>query len=248
VVRAIFIGTAVSSLLAQVPQNAEQTQIHATPGADLTTGSNSGATASAAISASGTAPRIVYKVIAYQPHDPQNVRVDVSLKKQQVYVMDGDRCLMAAACCVGTPQAPTPKGRFKITEKVPDKRSGAYGYQVKNGVITPCDARSCHGAYVGYPMPFWCGFMPAYGFYEGYVWPTPHTHGVIRLDRQVAPRFFELVQTGTPVNIAETQAEDITVGRQVQRPDDYLDPDPPPAFMIGPGPFQMPPGRLLIAP
>src|SRR5437762_4290455 len=57
-----------------------------------------------------------YHVTAYRPHDPSAVRVRVSLSKQNVYVMEGDRCLMAAAISVGIPGKPTPKGNFTITQ------------------------------------------------------------------------------------------------------------------------------------
>ena len=188
-----------------------------------------------------------YHVTAYKPNNPDNVRVALSKSTQQLYVMEGDRCLMAAACNVGLPDKPTPSGHFTIEEKIPDKRSGSYGFSVSGGMVTPCDAGACTGSYVGYPMPFWCGFAPGYGFHQGYVWPVPRTHGCVRLDKQVAPRFYELVHIGTPVDIAETQPEDATVGRNVQRPSDYRDPDPAPSYMISSGPFQAPPGDLLIA-
>ena len=187
-----------------------------------------------------------YHVVAYKPHNPSDVRVYVSKSKEQVYVMEGSRCLMAAACDVGVPEKPTPSGHFSIEEKIPNKRSGAYGFSVSGGTITACDAGQCHGSYVGYPMPFWCGFSPGYGFHQGYVWPVPRTHGCIRLDKQVAPRFYELVHIGTPVDIAETQPLDATVGQHVARPSDYRDSDPAPAYMIGSGPFAKPAGPLLI--
>lgn len=187
-----------------------------------------------------------YHVTAYKPNNPDDVRVAVSKSTEQVYVMEGSRCLMAAACDVGLPEKPTPSGHFTIEEKIPDKRSGSYGFSVSGGMVTPCDAGECKGSYVGYPMPFWCGFAPGYGFHQGYVWPVARTHGCIRLDKQVAPRFYELVHIGTPVDIAETQPEDATVGRNVQRPSDYRDPDPAPSFMVSSGPFQKPPGDLLI--
>jgi hypothetical protein len=50
-----------------------------------------------------------YHVTAYRPNDPSAVRVKVSLSKQNVYVMEGDRSLMAVACSVGIPEKPTPK-------------------------------------------------------------------------------------------------------------------------------------------
>ena len=186
-----------------------------------------------------------YHVVAYKPHNPGDVRVFVSKSKEQVYVMEGSRCLMAAACDVGVPEKPTPSGHFTIEEKIPNKRSGSYGFSVSGGMVSPCDAGQCHGSYVGYPMPFWCGFAPGYGFHQGYVWPIARTHGCIRLDKQVAPRFYELVHSGTPVDIAESQSLDSSVGQHVARPSDYRDADPAPSFMIGSGPFQKPAGDLL---
>ena len=232
---------ATAAIYAETPQPDTESRDAVSGTAESLITSGSAGQADTVVSGTGT-----YQVVAYKPHHPQDVRVDVSLSKQQVYVMEGDHCLMAAACNVGVPQKPTPKGHFKIEEKIVNKRSGAYGYSVSNGTITPCVAGECHGSYVGYPMPFWCEFAPAYGFHQGYVWPMPRTHGTIRLDKQVAPRFFEMVECGTPVSIADTQPEDATVGKDARRPDDYLDPDPAPSFMIGPGPFQKPVGTLLI--
>ena len=51
-----------------------------------------------------------YHVTAYRPNDPSAVRVKVSLSRENVYVMEGDRCLMAAAISVGLPNKPTPRG------------------------------------------------------------------------------------------------------------------------------------------
>jgi hypothetical protein len=35
-------------------------------------------------------------------------------------------------------------------------------------------------------------------------------------------------------------------GRNVQRPDNYLSPDPPASYMVSPKPFKKTPGTLLI--
>src|ERR1700716_3924048 len=66
-----------------------------------------------------------YHVTALKPNDPSAVRVKVSLSKQNIYVMEGDRCLMAVACTVGIPAKPTPKGNFTIYSKQEHKRSGS---------------------------------------------------------------------------------------------------------------------------
>src|ERR1700731_4745450 len=187
-----------------------------------------------------------YHVTAYKPNDPSKVVVKVSLSKQNVYVMEGDRCLMAVACSVGIPSKPTPRGNFTIYLKEEDKRSGSYGFRVQGDRVVPADAgANVPGRYVGYPMGFWCEFAPAYGFHQGFVHPYPRTHGCIRLHGEAAPKFFALVKIGTPVNIATSQPEDETLGPKVQRVDDSKAPDPDPRLMITDAAFTKPSGTLL---
>src|SRR6266571_5944167 len=187
-----------------------------------------------------------YHVAAYKPNDPSKVVVKVSLSKQNVYVMEGDRCLMAVACSVGIPSKPTPRGNFTIYRKEEDKRSGSYGFRVQGDRVVPAEAGSnIPGRYVGYPMGFWCEFAPAYGFHQGFVHPTPRTHGCIRLKGEAAPKFFALVKIGTPVNIATSQPEDATLASTVQRVDDSKAPDPSPGLMITSAAFEKPSGPLL---
>ena len=149
---------------------------------------------------------------ASRPHNPGNVRVKVSTTKQAIYVMEGSRVLMATPCSVGTPQAPTPKGNFTIFHKDFEHRRA-----------------SSPGA--GYPMTWWCEFAPAYGFHWGFVKPYPCTHGCIRMPNKSAAKFFALVKTGTPVNIAVSQPEDATVGATLPVLDDSTLPDPPDSYL-----------------
>ena len=188
-----------------------------------------------------------YHVTAYKPHDPSKVVVKVSLSKENIYVMEGDRCLMAVACSVGIPAKPTPRGHFTIYRKEEDKRSGSYGFRVQGDRVVPAEAgANVSGRYVGYPMGFWCEFAPAYGFHQGFVHPTPRTHGCIRLHGEAAPKFYALVHNGTPVHIAETQPEDASIGPKVQRVDDSRAPDPDPRVMVSSAAFQKPSGPLLV--
>ena len=166
-----------------------------------------------------------YHVTALRPHDPDKVRVKLSLATQNVYVEEGDRLLMAVQGNVGKNNS-TPKGNFRITDKIKNKRR-----------VSQPDA--------GYPMAYWCEFLPAYGFHEGFVHPVPHTHGCIRLHREAAARLFALVKVGTPVNISNTQPEDAKYGNRVQRLDQSRDPDPPRSFMLSPAWFKDPAGPLL---
>jgi len=187
--------------------------------------------------------------VAYRPKNQSNVRIKVSLSKQQVYVMEGNRPLLVAATCVGTTAKPTPKGNFRVYKRVADKRSYSYGYWVKGNVVRAGESRKSPGGgyrYVGYPMQYWVEFSPAYGFHQGYVWPTPRTHGCLRLHKNVAHKFFELAKLGTPINIANTQPEDATIGANVPRPADFNDPDPDPSFMISSAVFTKPAGSVLV--
>src|SRR5437016_10360635 len=161
-----------------------------------------------------------YHVTAYKPHDPSAVHVKVSLSKENIYVMEGDRCLMAAAISVGMPNKPTPRGNFTIYSKKEQKRSGEYGFSVQGNTVVATTSGHAGGHYVGYPMGYWCEFSPGYGFHQGFVHPSPRTHGCIRLHGEAAPKFFALVKIGTPVNIAIAQPQDATLASGVQRVDE----------------------------
>jgi hypothetical protein len=187
-----------------------------------------------------------YRVTAKRPNNPANVKVKVSLAQQNVYVMEGDRVLMAVATTVGTPDHPTPKGNFKIYSKIENKRSNSYGFRVQGDRVIPAKSGDpIKGRYVGYPMGYWCEFSPAYGFHQGYVHPRPRSHGCLRLKGEAAAKFYALVRSGTPVNIATTQPEDATIGPKIQRIDDSKTPDIPSNIVITQAAFQKPSGPLL---
>jgi hypothetical protein len=168
-----------------------------------------------------------YSVKAYAPKNPANVRVKLSLATQNLYVMEGDRLLMAVQGCVGKPGTPTPSGNFHIFSKQKERRRQSEP-----------DA--------GYPMAYWCEFAPAYGFHQGFVWSVPHTHGCVRLHKEAAARLYALVRVGTPVNIASSQPEDRLYASQVRRLDQSRDPDPPRSVLMSPAWFKDPSGPLLV--
>jgi hypothetical protein len=196
--------------------------------------------------ATGPVGRTPYTVVAYKPKNPANVRIKVSLSNRAVYVMEGETPLLVTACAIGKPDHPTPTGSYRITNKIPEKRSGEYGFSVEGDSIHPAKAEEAHGHYVGFPMAWWSEFTPGYGFHEGAVWPIPRTHGCIRLHHNAAPKFYALAKVGTPVSIAQSQPEDATVGKNMKRPQDYADPDPAPAILISSRAFSAPPEPILV--
>jgi len=190
-----------------------------------------------------------YHVDAYAPTNPNNVQVLVSLNAKMVYVMEDGRPLMVTPASIGTPDHPTPTGHFAVDSKDPTKRSSEYGFWVNGSDIRSGAAGSPPGpgfSYVGYPMAHWVGFAPGFGFHEGYVWPVPRSHGCLRLHRNAAGKFYQLVKIGTPVIIAQSLPEDATIGRNVAHPTDYQDPDPPAATMISPDYFTQPRDTALL--
>lgn len=179
-----------------------------------------------------------YDQPAYKAHDPSQVVVKVSLQKEMIYVMEGNRPLLVTACCVGIPSHPTPKGNFEVTRKERNKRSGSYGFSIFHDRIMPVESGQGSGHYVGYPMPYWVEFLPGYGFHQGWVWPVPRSHGCIRIHANDAGKFYELVKVGTPIKIAVTQPEDGTLGAKFHRPTDYNSPDQPAAVLVSPSYFE----------
>lgn len=167
-----------------------------------------------------------YYVKAYRPTNPSNVRVKVSLANQALYVMEGNRPLMVAACTVGTAANPTPRGNFKIDKKEKYRRRHSQPDR-------------------GYPMGYWCEFKSAYGIHAGWVHPAPRSHGCIRLHFNAAPKFFNLVREGTPLNVAYRQPEDATLGQNIPRPRDAQAPEFPPAIKDTNKVFQLYNGPLF---
>ena len=151
---------------------------------------------------------------ALKANNPSNVEIKVSTGARAVYVVEGDKVLLASRAGVGRAGSPTPSGNSKVGRK----------YAGKRRISNP-------GA--GYPMPYWVEFAgkPAYGFHWGFVKPEPCSMGCVRLPWHVAPQFFDLVKVGTPINVSTSQKWDKTVGAKLPVLDDGPLPNPPSSYM-----------------
>ena len=152
------------------------------------------------------------------PKNPSAVQLRLSTGAQRLYVVEGDRVLLATPVTVGAPSSPTPHGTYTIYSKQETRRR----------VSSP-------GA--GYPMTFWMEFKPAYGLHWGFIKPYPSTHGCVRIPLKAAKKIFALVRIGTPIHIARTQPWDDTIGRSLPVLDDSALPDPPLSYMLSPKVF-----------
>ena len=152
------------------------------------------------------------------PQNPSNVQLKLSTGAQRLYVVEGTKVLLATPVSVGKASSPTPHGNYRIYSKTANRRR----------VSSP-------GA--GYPMTYWMEFKPAYGLHWGFVKAQPSTMGCVRMPLKAAQKTFNLVRSGTPINISTSQPWDATVGKSLPRLDDTHLPDPPMSYLLSPQVF-----------
>lgn len=173
------------------------------------------------------------------PKNPDAVTVKVSLSAQKTYVMEGPDVLMVMPVSVGAPDSPTPTGNFKIYKMEAKHRDGMHGYAYTGTRVkqTTLGSRPAGWSFKGTPMSYWCGFKANYGFHTGWIKHQPCTNGCIRMHENLAPKFFRLVSIGTPVSIARSQPEDVTIAKIPLPPDAGPLPDYNGSMYIGDGYF-----------
>lgn len=189
------------------------------------------------IGGSGLAAYHAYDRPTKLPSNPSAVRVKVSLSKQRVYVLENGQPLLVMPVAVGAPGTRTPSGNFTIYHKEQFKRANSHGYAYSGNQVqkTMLSSKPAGWSFKGTPMPYWCEFKANYGFHTGWVKHHPSTHGCIRMHENLAPKFFRLVKVGTPVNIAQSQPEDATLGNIPLPPDAGPLPDYPATMYLGQG-------------
>ncbi|MEA1954648.1 MAG: L,D-transpeptidase family protein [Campylobacterota bacterium] len=144
------------------------------------------------------------------------IKVDISEQRIRLYV-DG-KVAICSPCTTGSKRKlepntkvirdkRTPKGTFKITEKISDKRSTIFGKYYRNGkLVYKGDRRKYRGPkakYVGASLKNWMRLTSSgIGLHASkYVKRYPGTNGCIRLPFKVASIIFAKVKTGTKVSI-----------------------------------------------
>lgn len=167
---------------------------------------------------SGRRTSFSYDPPVQAPSNPSAVKLKLSTGAQRLYVVEGDKVLLATPITVGTPSTPTPMGNYTIYSKQETRRRA-----------------SSPGA--GYPMTYWMEFKSAYGLHWGFVKPHPATHGCVRMPIKSARKVFAIVRPGTPINIAHSQPWDATIGKTLPVLDDSALPDPPLSYMLSPKVF-----------
>ncbi len=167
---------------------------------------------------SGPQNSFTYDPPVTQPKNPKNVQMKLSTGASRLYIVEGNDVLLATPVSVGTSNTPTPAGTFKIYSKQRHRRRF-----------------SEPGA--GYPMTYWMEFKPAYGLHWGFIKPYPSTMGCVRMPLKAAKKVFDLVPTGSTINIASSQPWDATIGKSLPTLDDGPLPNPPMSYLMSPQVF-----------
>lgn len=146
------------------------------------------------------------------PKNISAVKVKVSTGAQRVYVVEGDKVLLATPCSVGS-GGTTGAGNFHIQYKEARRRRQSEPDR-------------------GYPMAYWQEWKSAYGMHWGFVKPYPCTHGCIRLPVKSAVKIFSMTKVGTPLLIANSHPEDNTIGKTLPVIDDGPLPNPDRSYLL----------------
>lgn len=140
-----------------------------------------------------------------------NSHLRIDLASQRGFLMNGEQVVMDYPICSGTSSRPTPKGTFKIMEKVVDKSSNRYGkiYDA-TGILINGDADAFSdpipegGKFVGAPMRYWMRLTSdGVGHHIGPMPRSrrPSSHACVRGPSQTIPVVFSKVKVGTKVVI-----------------------------------------------
>ncbi len=138
-----------------------------------------------------------------------NTKIYVSMKNQRIQIFVDNMCAIDAPCTTGKTTRPTPRGAFRVREKIVNKRSTIYGaYYYKGQKVFAGDRRRYRGPrdrYVGAELPYWMrltsdgiGLHASKGIER-----FPDSNGCIRLPHDIAFTIFNSMSMGTRVIIAD---------------------------------------------
>jgi lipoprotein-anchoring transpeptidase ErfK/SrfK len=138
-----------------------------------------------------------------------NILID--LDAQKAFFYDGPEQIGWTMIATGMRFYSTPRGRFKITQKVADKRSNLYGnIYDSNGKLAIVNARQgVHrippgGRFEGAEMPHFMRLTDSgVGIHAGSIPEpgSPASHGCVRMPDRMAAILFHHVRVGTPVSV-----------------------------------------------
>ncbi len=150
--------------------------------------------------------RDMWRGRALEQYAPRQSRVEILLDEQRGRLYINGQIAMDFPICSGRfGGSETPRGTFRISQKVKEYRSNRYGFYV--------DARGDYvesGAEAGKPgpagttfkgarMPYWMRFNGAIGLHVGDVHRDGDSHGCVRVPEEACSILFDKLAVGSEV-------------------------------------------------
>lgn len=152
--------------------------------------------------------RDIWRGAAIEQYDPAHSEVVVLLAEQRGRLYINGQIAMDFPVCSGRVGGKeTPKGTFRISQKVRDYSSNTYGSFVNaegrtvKGNITVSDARPAGTHFKGAPMPYWMRFNGAIGMHVGNVHRESASHGCVRVPEEACSILFSKLAVGSKVTV-----------------------------------------------
>jgi hypothetical protein len=154
-------------------------------------------------------------IIAYWKEDSAAMgtpRILINLTMQQASFWRGKVLIGLSTISSGRREFETPPGKYRVIQKDANHVSSQYGeYLSRSGQVIMRDVdasrderpRGAH--FIGASMPYFMRFTGGYGMHAGIVPHYRASHGCVRLPAEMAKRFFEAAEVGTPVEVVEPQ-------------------------------------------
>ena len=144
---------------------------------------------------------------ALAQYSPKNSRVEFLLKEQRGRLYINDTIAMDFPICSGrVGGSETPKGRFRVTEKIREHRSNRYGvFMSKDGSrvvergVSSDDVPPEGAVFEGADMPYWMRFNGPIGMHVGKVRRDSDSHGCVRIPEEACSILFEKLEVGSRV-------------------------------------------------
>ncbi|MEA3418828.1 MAG: L,D-transpeptidase [Campylobacterota bacterium] len=139
----------------------------------------------------------------------KNTKVKIDISEQRIKLYVNDKVAICSPATTGKKYKRTPKGNFKITEKIQNKRSSIFGklYRGKK-MVYKGDRRKYKGKYTRYQgaaLKSWMRLTSdGIGIHGSkYIFRVPHSNGCVRVPYDVVGKIYSSVGTGTKVSVVQ---------------------------------------------
>lgn len=151
--------------------------------------------------------RDMWRGAALNEYAPQRSHVEILLEEQRGRLFIHGEIAMDFPICSGRfGGQETPRGTFRITQKVEEYRSNRYGsFMSRDGArvvernVSASDTPPPGAVFEGADMPYWMRFNGAIGMHVGNVHRYSASHGCVRVPEEACAILFEKLAVGSKV-------------------------------------------------